>query len=445
MAYTNLNLGSRNDEVKRLQQELINQGYDVGSSGADGIYGAKTQAAVKAYQQANNLTVDGIAGNQTQTSLYSKAAQQAPAQQTPAQTESPVKGVTQEVYTQMTEQYKPSDNVNNAWAAIESLQQQLKGDTKYGEDLDKIVADLMNRPAFQYDVEKDPLFQQMLASQKAAGEKAMEDTVARSAALTGGYGNSWAQSAGQQAYDQQIRAAYDQLPQYYQLAMNAHNMETEDLMRKYSLLSEADQKEFDRLMTEYGLATDAYDRLYQQDRTGFEDRKTTAQQLAGMMSSDYWNNLQQEFAKEQFEYQKEQDRIANHLAAARAYGSSGGSLDAGDGDLDTLMNGYSGGIEKAKENMSEMDFVSYLNDLRVQVGDEAKFGALLSASGLSANYLNAQNEMLRADLKRRIQAYGKNLNLNSGEKQNFKTSILSTYKNAPFYDELVQLFRYYRF
>jgi hypothetical protein len=198
-------------------------------------------------------------------------------------------------------------------------------------------------------------------------------------------------------------------------------------------------------MTEYGLATDAYDRLYQQDRTGFEDRKTTAQQLAGMMSSDYWNNLQQEFAKEQFEYQKDQDSIANQLAAARAYGSSGGSLDAGDGDLDTLMNGYSGGIEKAKENMSEMDFVSYLNDLRVQVGDEAKFGALLSASGLSANYLNAQNEMLRADLKRRIQAYGKNLNLNSGEKQNFKTSILSTYKNAPFYDELVQLFRYYRF
>ena len=445
MAYTNLNLGSRNDEVKRLQQELINQGYDVGSSGADGIYGAKTQAAVKAYQQANNLTVDGIAGNQTQTSLYSKAAQQAPAQQTPAQTESPVKGVTQEVYTQMTEQYKPSDNVNNAWAAIESLQQQLKGDTKYGEDLDKIVADLMNRPAFQYDVEKDPLFQQMLASQKEAGEKAMEDTVARSAALTGGYGNSWAQSAGQQAYDQQIRAAYDQLPQYYQLAMNAHNMETDDLMRKYSLLSEADQKEFDRLMTEYGLATDAYDRLYQQDRTGFEDRKTTAQQLAGMMSSDYWNNLQQEFAKEQFEYQKEQDRIANQLAAARAFDSSGKSLDAGDGDLETLMNGYSGGIEKAKENMSEMDFVSYLNDLRVQVGDEAKFGALLSASGLSANYLNAQNEMLRADLKRRIQAYGKNLNLNSGEKQNFKTSILSTYKNAPFYDELVQLFRYYRF
>lgn len=433
MAYTNLNLGSRNDEVKRLQQALINQGYDVGSSGADGIYGAKTQAAVKAYQQANNLTVDGIAGNQTQTSLYSKAAQQAPAQQTPAQTESPVKGVTQEVYTQMTEQYKPSDNVNNAWAAIESLQQQLKGDTKYGEDLDKIVADLMNRPAFQYDVEKDPLFQQMLASQKEAGEKAMEDTVARSAALTGGYGNSWAQSAGQQAYDQQIRAAYDQLPQYYQLAMNAHNMETEDLMRKYSLLSEADQKEFDRLMTEYGLATDAYDRLYQQDRTGFEDRKTTAQQLAGMMSSDYWNNLQQEFAKEQFEYQKEQDRIANQLAAARAYGSSSESSG------NDLMDHYLEGINAAKERLkTDQELAKYLQGA---IGglDEISQKMLLDKAGLGMEAMYSKEDAFAE-----IDALAAS-KMSYQRRASEKAAILERYKNTSFYNDLVQRFRYYRF
>ena len=433
MAYSNLNLGSRNDEVKRLQQELINQGYDVGSSGADGIYGEKTQAAVRAYQHDNKLTVDGIAGNQTQTSLYSKAAQQAPAQQTPAQTESPVKGVTQEVYTQMTEQYKPSDNVNNAWAAIESLQQQLKGDTKYGEDLDKIVADLMNRPAFQYDVEKDPLFQQMLASQKEAGKKAMEDTVARSAALTGGYGNSWAQSAGQQAYDQQIRAAYDQLPQYYQLAMNAHNMETEDLMRKYSLLSEADQKEFDRLMTEYGLATDAYDRLYQQDRTGFEDRKTTAQQLAGMMSSDYWNNLQQEFAKEQFEYQKEQDRIANQLASAKAYKS----LDDED---DALMNGYLDGINAAKERAkTDQELAKYLQGA---IGglDEISQKLLLDQAGLGMEAMYSKEDAFAE-----IDALAKNKDISYQNRAMEKAAILERYKNTSFYNDLVQRFRYYRF
>ena len=41
-----------------------------GADGADGSYGNETVAAVKKYQQKNNLTVDGYAGKQTLTSLY---------------------------------------------------------------------------------------------------------------------------------------------------------------------------------------------------------------------------------------------------------------------------------------------------------------------------------------------------------------------------------------
>ena len=62
--------GSQGDDVKRLQQTLIDKGYDVGTAGADGIYGAQTAAAVKRYQQAQGLDVDGIAGQQTQTALW---------------------------------------------------------------------------------------------------------------------------------------------------------------------------------------------------------------------------------------------------------------------------------------------------------------------------------------------------------------------------------------
>ena len=69
-SYTTLRNGSTGSDVKKLQQALIDAGYDVGSSGADGIYGAKTKAAVTAYQKANGLSVDGIAGNQTLGSLY---------------------------------------------------------------------------------------------------------------------------------------------------------------------------------------------------------------------------------------------------------------------------------------------------------------------------------------------------------------------------------------
>ena len=41
--------------VSRVQQALIDRGFDLGPSGADGIYGAKTAAAVRAFKQTESL------------------------------------------------------------------------------------------------------------------------------------------------------------------------------------------------------------------------------------------------------------------------------------------------------------------------------------------------------------------------------------------------------
>lgn len=62
-----LKVGSRGDTVKQLQQELKNQGFL--SDKPDGIYGARTKAAVKKMQKAYGLTVDGIAGPKTLSAL----------------------------------------------------------------------------------------------------------------------------------------------------------------------------------------------------------------------------------------------------------------------------------------------------------------------------------------------------------------------------------------
>lgn len=64
----NLRRGSKGADVTKLQTALNALGYDCGA--ADGIFGAKTEAAVRAFQQANGLTVDGIAGKATQAALY---------------------------------------------------------------------------------------------------------------------------------------------------------------------------------------------------------------------------------------------------------------------------------------------------------------------------------------------------------------------------------------
>ncbi|MFZ9889556.1 MAG: peptidoglycan-binding domain-containing protein [Myxococcota bacterium] len=63
--------GSRNAHVVDLQQKLQRAGYDVGP--VDGIFGAKTEAAVVSYQRARGLDVDGIVGPQTWGSLGTSA------------------------------------------------------------------------------------------------------------------------------------------------------------------------------------------------------------------------------------------------------------------------------------------------------------------------------------------------------------------------------------
>lgn len=56
-------IGSRGDEVRRIQNKLKSLGFFNGT--VDGIYGAKTQSAVKRYQQSVGITADGIAGPKT--------------------------------------------------------------------------------------------------------------------------------------------------------------------------------------------------------------------------------------------------------------------------------------------------------------------------------------------------------------------------------------------
>lgn len=62
-----LKQGARGEQVKAVQQKLIKWGYLKGS--ADGIFGAKTKAAVIAFQKKNGLTADGIVGTRTAQAL----------------------------------------------------------------------------------------------------------------------------------------------------------------------------------------------------------------------------------------------------------------------------------------------------------------------------------------------------------------------------------------
>ena len=64
--------GCRGDEVRELQQALIDLGFLNGT--ADGVFGNKTENAVRAFQKKNRLTVDGLAGSKTREMAVNRAA-----------------------------------------------------------------------------------------------------------------------------------------------------------------------------------------------------------------------------------------------------------------------------------------------------------------------------------------------------------------------------------
>ena len=72
--YTTLTMGDRGEDVRRLQMRLRELGYLSASATIDGIFGTQTRTAVREFQKAMGLTVDGVAGPRTQQLLFGAAS-----------------------------------------------------------------------------------------------------------------------------------------------------------------------------------------------------------------------------------------------------------------------------------------------------------------------------------------------------------------------------------
>ncbi len=69
-----LQQGSRGNDVREIQKLLIQMGYNLGSYGADGIYGTVTAGMVRDFQKSYGLVVDGAVGPKTYSKLLEVVA-----------------------------------------------------------------------------------------------------------------------------------------------------------------------------------------------------------------------------------------------------------------------------------------------------------------------------------------------------------------------------------
>jgi murein L,D-transpeptidase YcbB/YkuD len=81
VTYANLQKGDESNDVMKLQVRLYNLGYL--NDDRDGVYGSKTQTAVKMFQETMGLPATGIADSATQAAIYAEDAPVAPGATTP--------------------------------------------------------------------------------------------------------------------------------------------------------------------------------------------------------------------------------------------------------------------------------------------------------------------------------------------------------------------------
>ena len=109
----------------------------------------------------------------------------------------------------------------------------------YNNKAQGYMGQIEEREPFSFDVNSDPLYEQLKDQYIQQGQMAMMDTMGQAAAMTGGYGNSYAQTVGQQAYNQYIGQLNDAVPELYGMAYDKYAQEGQDLYDKYQLYAGA--------------------------------------------------------------------------------------------------------------------------------------------------------------------------------------------------------------
>ncbi|MBO5836485.1 MAG: peptidoglycan-binding protein [Oscillospiraceae bacterium] len=250
MARAQLSTGSYNKTDTRYAQQLLNeQGYKLE---VDGHYGPKTQAAVRKFQKANGLTVDGILGKNTWAALTTKAE---PYKETPIQDY----------------QYDGSKD-KNYQALLEIAQNAEKDLTNpldaYKQRLEAIAAESKD---FSYDLANDPLYRQYRESYTRQGNLAMLDAMGQAASLTGGYGSSYGQMLGQQSYQSYLQKLGDAMPQLYSAALKRHDAQQEDVAQRYDWVLKQAQLDYDDYENQQKQVKALYDRAADAYKQGYDN------------------------------------------------------------------------------------------------------------------------------------------------------------------------------
>lgn len=186
------------------------------------------------------------------------------------------------------------------------------------DTIDTALNNIVNAKPFEYDFNTDAMYQQFKDMYAAMGQQAMQDTIGQASAMTGGYANSYAATAGNQAYQGYLQQASQMLPQFYAMALQRYNAEQDHNQNVLNALN----ADYSR---KYGEWNDTYNRMLA-NRDYYSNASDKALNIALQMAQgnygmeqDAINNewRQKEFDRGVYEYdtnlayQKERDAVSD--------------------------------------------------------------------------------------------------------------------------------------
>ena len=319
--------------------------------------------------------------------------------------------------------YQKSDVVTQAEAL---LQQQLANkpgeySSQWQAALDETMNKILNREKFSYDLNGDALYQQYKDQYMLQGQQAMMDTMGQAQAMTGGYGNSYAQSVGQQTYQGYLQQLNDRVPELYQLALDQYNREGDELYNQYGLYADRDNTDYGRYrdsVSDYNTelerliedarykAEDEYNKW--SDKTNLDytinrDQRSDWEYDLNRADSDYWNGKTFDYTgyrdkisddqwNDSFQYQKDRDKVSDEHWQ-KEYDLSRKSSSSSTGSTITSMEGTGDGAVN-KVNYSEWapdNWLDYFTTIRNSEGEDAameEFRRLLEAGEIPQGMVN---------------------------------------------------------
>lgn len=302
MARSQVQYGSQGNDVRELQKLLNQSGYKLTE---DGIFGTNTKNAVLDYQKKNGLAVDGIVGVNTWGALDKNAVATSSTLST---------GSTNSSTNTSTTNNKPNLTPYETGSYIDSTDGAGKGAwdayqdawgkvNEHGENftygnqqqLTDLITKILGRDKFTYDLNGDALYQQYKDKYIQQGKMAMGDAIGQASAMTGGYGNSYAQSVGQQAYQSSLDNLNDIVPELYQMALDKHNMEGQELLNQYGVLADDYTRQYGAWNDKYGRLMDAVEIArgdYYDGANLFYTEQNNKNNVIGMQNEDAWRGAE---------------------------------------------------------------------------------------------------------------------------------------------------------